>query len=121
MLLFSSGAVCMVMLLTLSGSREQHRGGPDGLCVGLQSDVWACFDEASLFGREFYTLGGSRGPSLAYYVPSLSALHLLLPHRQERAHAQPASLYRLSDAAAQQVRAGCQYCTAVSAACPHTC
>ena len=75
-----------------------------------QSDVWACFDEASLFGREFYTLGGSRGPSLAYYVPSLSALHLLLPHRPERAHSQPASLYRLSDAAAQQVRTGCRVC-----------
>lgn len=59
-----------------------------------------------MFGREFYTLGGSRGPSLAYFVPSLSACQLLLPHRPERAHpgqAPPQQLYRLSDAAAAQV------------------
>jgi hypothetical protein len=74
-----------------------------GFLAHAQSDVWACFEEASAFGREFYTLGGSRGPSLAYYVPSLSACQLLLPHWPERAHAQPGQLYRLSPAAAAQV------------------
>jgi len=32
-----------------------------------------------LYGTEVLTLGGSRGPSVSYYVPFLSAMQLLLP------------------------------------------
>ena len=49
-------------------------------------------------------MGGGRGPSLAYYVPSLSAMQLFLPVRPEAAHTQAAGqVYRLSDAMAAKV------------------
>lgn len=32
-----------------------------------------------MYGTEIVTLGGSRGPSVSYYVPYLSAMQLLLP------------------------------------------
>lgn len=35
--------------------------------------------EPSLYGTDVLTLGGSRGPSVSYYVPYLSAMQLLLP------------------------------------------
>lgn len=45
----------------------------------MQGDVWQWFLEPSLYGTEVLTLGGSRGPSVSYYVPYLSAMQLLLP------------------------------------------
>lgn len=45
----------------------------------MQADIWEWFLEPSLFGTEVLTLGGSRGPSVSYYVPYLSAMQLLLP------------------------------------------
>jgi hypothetical protein len=68
----------------------------------MQSDLWSFFEDASMYGREVYTLGGSRGPSLAYFVPSLSAMQLFLPARREAA-ATSAHCYRLSDALSSQV------------------
>ncbi len=44
-----------------------------------QSHVWAHYEAASCYGREVATQGGPRGPSRAYFVPSLSAVQLLLP------------------------------------------
>ena len=40
----------------------------------MQSDVWRFFEEASSYGREVYTRNGRRGPALAYYTPTLSAI-----------------------------------------------
>ena len=45
----------------------------------MQSDVWRFFEEASSYGREVYTRNGRRGPALAYYTPTLSAIRVLLP------------------------------------------
>ena len=45
----------------------------------LQGDLWQWFLEPSLYGTDVLTLGGSRGPSVSYYVPYLSAMQLLLP------------------------------------------
>ena len=59
--------------------------------------------DGSTYGKEVYTLGGSRGPSLAYFVPSLSAMQLFLPARRESAGASQHA-YKLSDALASQVR-----------------
>lgn len=47
--------------------------------AALQADVWRCFEESSLYGREIYTRSGRRGPALAYYTPTLSAIRVLLP------------------------------------------
>lgn len=49
-------------------------------------------------------MGGGRGPSLAYYVPSLSAMQLFVPlHPAEaRTHA-AGQVYRLSDSLAAKV------------------
>jgi hypothetical protein len=70
----------------------------------VQSDVWSFYDEASIYGKEVFTMGGGRGPSLAYYVPSLSAMQLFVPMRPEAAHTQPAGqVYGLSDATAAKV------------------
>jgi hypothetical protein len=44
-----------------------------------QSHEWAHYEAASCYGREVATQGGPRGPSRAYFVPSLSAVQLLLP------------------------------------------
>lgn len=41
--------------------------------------MWQWYLEPSLYGTEIVTLGGSRGPSVSYYVPYLSAMQLLLP------------------------------------------
>ncbi|GFH20126.1 uncharacterized protein HaLaN_17201, partial [Haematococcus lacustris] len=38
--------------------------------------VWRFYAEPSVYGREVYTLGGARGPSLCYFVPYLSAIQL---------------------------------------------
>ncbi len=70
----------------------------------VQSDVWSFYDEASIYGKEVFTMGGGRGPSLAYYVPSLSAMQLFLPVHPEAAHAHAASqVYRLSDSLTAKV------------------
>ncbi|KAA6423174.1 MAG: hypothetical protein FRX49_07161 [Trebouxia sp. A1-2] len=42
-------------------------------------DLWQWYLEPSLYGTEVLTMGGSRGPSVSYYVPYLSAMQLLLP------------------------------------------
>jgi hypothetical protein len=42
----------------------------------LQSDLWQFYLEPSLYGQEVFTVGGSRGPGRAYYVPLLSGLQL---------------------------------------------
>ena len=47
--------------------------------VELQGDLWQWYLEPSLYGTEVLTMGGSRGPSVSYYVPYLSAMQLLLP------------------------------------------
>ena len=41
--------------------------------------MWRFYQEASLYGREVYCLGGQRGPSLCYFVPYLSAMQLFTP------------------------------------------
>ena len=48
-------------------------------CAWMQGDLWQWYLEPSLYGTEVLTLGGSRGPSVSYYVPYLSAMQLLLP------------------------------------------
>ncbi len=68
----------------------------------LQSDVWSFFEDGSTYGKEVYTLGGGRGPSLAYFVPSLSAMQLFVAARRDTAAVSPHS-YKLSDALAAQV------------------
>lgn len=56
----------------------------------MQGDIWKWFLEPSLYGTEVLTLGGSRGPSVSYYVPYLSAVQLLLPvPAQQHAPQQP--------------------------------
>mmetsp|Transcript_28443 Transcript_28443/g.73206 ORF Transcript_28443/g.73206 Transcript_28443/m.73206 type:complete len:1057 (-) Transcript_28443:1360-4530(-) len=42
-------------------------------------DVWRFYHDPSLHGREVYTLGGARGPSVSYFVPYLSAMQLFTP------------------------------------------
>ncbi|KAG1679484.1 hypothetical protein FOA52_011083 [Chlamydomonas sp. UWO 241] len=46
------------------------------LCV---DSVWRFFEDHSVYGREVYTLGGARGPSMCYFVPYLSAIQLFEP------------------------------------------
>ena len=60
----------------------------------VQADFWQSFYHASLFGKEVLTLGGSRGGSLAYYVPSLSAMQLFLPAAAPGGY-QPRLLYEV--------------------------
>eukprot|EP00798_Chlamydomonas_sp_ICE-L_P015679 gene15679-21784_t len=55
------------------GNKEQAL---QDLCL---DDVWRFYLEPSIYGREVYTLGGSRGPSLCYFVPYLSAIQLFTP------------------------------------------
>lgn len=45
----------------------------------MQGHLWQWYLEPSLYGTEIVTLGGSRGPSVSYYVPYLSAMQLLVP------------------------------------------
>ena len=62
------------------------------MCGAMQGDLWKWFLEPSLYGTEVLTLGGSRGPSVSYYVPYLSAVQLLLPvPAPQTAPQQPAS------------------------------
>ena len=71
----------------------------------MQSDVWSFYDEASIYGKEVFAMGGGRGPSLAYYVPSLSAMQLFLPVHPEAARGHAAGhVYRLSDGLSAKVR-----------------
>ncbi|GMH45315.1 hypothetical protein BSKO_13272 [Bryopsis sp. KO-2023] len=42
-------------------------------------DVWSFYYEPSMFGREVYIHGGMRGPSLAYFLPYLSAVQIFTP------------------------------------------
>lgn len=42
------------------------------------ADVWGAFLDASLVGSPVATLGGSRGPSTAYFVPYLSAMQVFV-------------------------------------------
>ncbi len=58
--------------------------------VKLQGDLWQWYLEPSLYGTEVLTMGGSRGPSVSYYVPYLSAMQLLLP-LDHNASSQPAA------------------------------
>ena len=51
--------------------------------------MWQWFLEPSLYGTEVLTLGGSRGPSVSYYVPYLSAMQLLLPVASSQPSQQP--------------------------------
>lgn len=57
----------------------QLTGGRNQAAILLQGDLWQWYLEPSLYGTEIVTLGGSRGPSVSYYVPYLSAMQLLLP------------------------------------------
>lgn len=71
--------------------------------------MWSFYEEASVFGKEVHTTGGSRGPSRAFFVPSLSAMQLFVPD----SGSQPSgTVHTLSDAAAAQV---CNYDTSLSA------
>ena len=66
-----------------------------------QAHLWSFYEEASVFGKEVHTTGGSRGSSRAFFVPSLSAMQLFVP---ADGSAQPSgSVCALSDAAAAQV------------------
>ena len=67
----------------------------------MQAQLWSFYDEASVFGKEVHTTGGSRGPSRAFFVPSLSAMQLFMP-ADGSAHAS-SNLHTLSDAVAAQV------------------
>eukprot|EP00873_Tetraselmis_striata_P034540 jgi/Tetstr1/454804/TSEL_041684.t1 len=42
--------------------------------------VWDWFNEPSVFGQGVYTMGGTRGASMSYYVPFISAIRLFTPH-----------------------------------------
>eukprot|EP01025_Chloroclados_australasicus_P000110 TRINITY_DN10051_c0_g1_i8.p2 TRINITY_DN10051_c0_g1~~TRINITY_DN10051_c0_g1_i8.p2 ORF type:complete len:146 (-),score=8.19 TRINITY_DN10051_c0_g1_i8:100-537(-) len=42
-------------------------------------DLWKFYEAPSYYGQEIFTLGGSRGPSEAYYLPYLSAIQLFIP------------------------------------------
>lgn len=54
----------------------------------LQADLWHFYMEPSLYGQEVYTVGSSRGPGRAYYVPLLSGLQLFCNmHSEEEATA----------------------------------
>lgn len=55
----------------------------------LQGDLWQWFLEPSLYGTDILTMGGSRGPSVSYYVPYLSAMQLLLPVLPQPPQQQP--------------------------------
>ena len=63
-----------------------------------------------MYGTEIVTLGGSRGPSVSYYVPYLSAMQLLLPlppaatasHVPQQ---EPAAISSVSQPAAQPAQA----------------
>lgn len=63
-------------------------------------------------------MGGGRGPSLAYYVPSLSAMQLFLPVHPEAAHAHAAGqVYRLSDSLTAKVHCLEHWIGNISTAC----
>lgn len=51
----------------------------------MQADLWAQYDEASVYGREVLTLGGRRRPAHAYFVPLLSGMQLWVPVPEGRA------------------------------------
>lgn len=72
----------------------------------MQGDVWQWFLEPSLYGTEVLTLGGSRGPSVSYYVPYLSAMQLLLPVPLSQPSQQPGTTSMLASdmPAAQQAQ-----------------
>lgn len=69
--------------------------------VKLQGDLWQWYLEPSLYGTEVLTMGGSRGPSVSYYVPYLSAMQLLLP-LDRNAASQPQSAAASHSAQTQQ-------------------
>lgn len=66
----------------------------------LQAHLWSFYEEASVFGKEVHTTGGSRGPSRAFFVPSLSAMQLFV---YADSSTPSGSLHTLSDGAAAQV------------------
>jgi len=63
-------------IINLNGSGKPAEAALQSLCL---EDVWRFYMEPSLYGREVYTLGGARGPSLCYFVPYLSAMQLFTP------------------------------------------
>ena len=67
----------------------------------MQAHLWSFYEAASVFGKEVHTTGGSRGPSRAFFVPSLSAMQLFAP--ADSSAQSSSSLHTLSDAAAAQV------------------
>ncbi len=69
--------------------------------VKLQGDLWQWYLEPSLYGTEVLTMGGSRGPSVSYYVPYLSAMQLLLP-LDNNAASQPPSAAAIHSAQMHQ-------------------
>ena len=74
---------------------------PHRSLVCEQAPLWGFYEEASVFGKEVHTTGGSRGSSRAFFVPSLSAMQLFVP---ADSNTQPSgSVCALSDAAAAQV------------------
>ena len=66
-----------------------------------QAHLWSFYGDASVFGKGIYTTGGSRGPSRAFFVPSLSAMQLFT--FADYSAAQTGPLHMLSNAAAAQV------------------
>lgn len=66
-----------------------------------QAHLWSFYGDASVFGKGIYTTGGSRGPSRAFFVPSLSAMQLFT--FADHSAGQSGPLHMLSDAAAAQV------------------
>ena len=74
-----------------------------------QAHLWSFYGDASVFGKGIYTIGGSRGPSRAFFVPSLSAMQLFT--FADYSAAQTGSLHMLSDAAAAQVLLSAYVCS----------
>ena len=60
-------------------SLDPGKPADDAIRALSLDDVWRFYSEPSLYGREVYTLGGQRGPSLCYFVPYLSAIQLFTP------------------------------------------
>jgi len=75
--------------------------GHSVMYVKLQGDLWQWYLEPSLYGTEVLTMGGSRGPSVSYYVPYLSAMQLLLP-LDNNAASQPQSAAAIHSAQMHQ-------------------
>eukprot|EP01026_Neomeris_dumetosa_P039549 TRINITY_DN3249_c0_g1_i13.p1 TRINITY_DN3249_c0_g1~~TRINITY_DN3249_c0_g1_i13.p1 ORF type:complete len:744 (+),score=83.39 TRINITY_DN3249_c0_g1_i13:96-2327(+) len=70
-------------LIQIMPSIEIDRSSQDSISNIRLADLWKFYEQPSYYGREIFSLGGSRGPSQAYYVPFLSAIQLFVPSDNE--------------------------------------